>query len=58
VELAKKYGSGRYDFRVKNPRTGRVEPKSMYFELVEGIVVGRGSGRRNPSPGGARQRVG
>jgi methyl-accepting chemotaxis protein len=42
VELAKKHGSGWYDFRINNPRTGRVEPKSMYFELVDGIVVGCG----------------
>ena len=42
VQLAREHGSGWTDYRVLNPRTGRVEPKSMYFERVGEVVLGCG----------------
>jgi methyl-accepting chemotaxis protein len=42
VALAKTQGSGWSDYRMLNPRSGRVEPKSMYFERVGEVVLGCG----------------
>ncbi len=42
VELAQHQPTGWYDYRMTNPRTGRVEPKSMYFERVDDVVLGCG----------------
>jgi hypothetical protein len=42
VEMAQAYGHGWNDYAMVNPRTGQVEPKSMYFELVDNVVVGCG----------------
>jgi methyl-accepting chemotaxis protein len=39
VELARRNGSGWYDYRAPNPRSGRVEAKSSYFERVGDLVV-------------------
>ena len=39
VELAQRNGSGWYDYRTVNPRSGQVEPKSTYFELVGDVVL-------------------
>lgn len=42
VQQAQAQGFGWYDYHMVNPRTGRVAPKSVYFERVEGVVVGCG----------------
>ncbi len=42
LEIARTSGSGWCDYRMRNPRTGRVAPKSMYFERVGEVVVGCG----------------
>lgn len=53
VALAKAHGSGWYDYRMTNPRTGRVEPKSMYFERVDDVVLGCGIYRQEAAGGRA-----
>jgi methyl-accepting chemotaxis protein len=42
VQRAKNAGFGWYDYRMLNPRTGRVQPKSVYFERVGEVVIGCG----------------
>ncbi|NML45188.1 chemotaxis protein [Ramlibacter sp. G-1-2-2] len=42
LALAGSVGFGWCDFKFLNPRTGRVEPKSVYVEAVNGIVLGCG----------------
>jgi methyl-accepting chemotaxis protein len=42
VQMAQAQGSGWCDYRMLNPRTGRIEPKSMYFEKVGDVVLGCG----------------
>ena len=40
--MAQTAGSGWSDYDMLNPRSGRVEPKSMYFERVDDVVIGCG----------------
>jgi X-X-X-Leu-X-X-Gly heptad repeat protein len=47
VELAKAAGLGWIDYDMRNPRTGRIEEKSVYFERVDDVVVGCGIYRQN-----------
>jgi methyl-accepting chemotaxis protein len=42
VEIAQTSGRGWHDFRRLNPRNGETEPKSVYVELVDDLVVGCG----------------
>ncbi len=42
LNLARQYGSGWTDFKILNPKTGRVEPKSVYVEVVDRVVLGCG----------------
>ena len=42
VELAQSAGAGWYDYDILHPATGRVRPKSVYFELVGDVVLGCG----------------
>src|SRR5205814_10497312 len=39
IEKAKARGKGWEDYKWTNPVTRRVEPKSVYFELVDDVVV-------------------
>jgi methyl-accepting chemotaxis protein len=53
LAMAQGPGFGWVDYLFANPRTGQVEPKSVYVESVEGIVVGCGIYRRDamvPAP--------
>jgi signal transduction histidine kinase len=54
VAMAKAQGSGWSDYRMLNPRSGRVEPKSMYFERVGDVVLGCGIYRGNAARQTAR----
>jgi methyl-accepting chemotaxis protein len=47
VEIARTAGSGWNDFRVPNPVSGRIEPKSAYVERVGDAVIGCGIYRRD-----------
>jgi methyl-accepting chemotaxis protein len=47
LQVAQGAGFGWVDYLFANPRTGSVEPKSVYVEGVEGIVVGCGIYRRD-----------
>ncbi|TWO68903.1 hypothetical protein FN976_21135 [Caenimonas sedimenti] len=42
LQVAHGDGFGWVDYLFANPRTGRIEPKSVYVEAVEGIIVGCG----------------
>jgi signal transduction histidine kinase len=42
LEIARSRGSGWNDYRMLNPRTGRIEAKSVYVERVEDLVIGCG----------------
>ncbi|QJW84211.1 hypothetical protein HK414_11265 [Ramlibacter terrae] len=42
LEVARTTGMGWVDFKMNNPRTGRVEPKSAYVEAVGNLVLGCG----------------
>ncbi|WBY01630.1 methyl-accepting chemotaxis protein [Ramlibacter tataouinensis] len=42
LNLARQHGSGWTDFKILNPRTGRIEPKSVYVEVVDRVVLGCG----------------
>jgi methyl-accepting chemotaxis protein len=46
VELAKVNASGWNDYDMPNPRTGQVEPKSVYYQRVGDVVIGCGIYRR------------
>jgi len=50
VAMARSQASGWYDYRMNNPRTNRVEPKSMYFERVDDLVLGCGIYRNDDAP--------
>jgi signal transduction histidine kinase len=58
VELARANGSGWHDYRMMNPRSGRIEPKSVYFERVGDVVLGCGIYRREGEEGAGAQRAG
>jgi methyl-accepting chemotaxis protein len=49
VALAQANGAAWHDYRMTNPRTGRVEPKSMYIEQVGELVLGCGIYRSDAS---------
>lgn len=42
LEMAKKKGSGWQDYKFLNPLTKQIEPKSMYIEKYEDVIVGCG----------------
>ena len=42
LEIARTRGSGWNDYRMLNPRTGRVEAKSVYVERIDDMVIGCG----------------
>jgi hypothetical protein len=42
VELGKAHGFGWCDLKILNPKTGKVEPKSVYVERVQDVVLGCG----------------
>ena len=42
LEVARRPGSGWYDYRYKNPKSGKIEPKSMYIEGDGDLVFGCG----------------
>jgi methyl-accepting chemotaxis protein len=55
IEKAKARGKGWEDYKWTNPVTRRVEPKSVYFELVDDVVVTCGiyraeAGAATPAP--------
>jgi methyl-accepting chemotaxis protein len=51
LEVAATVGMGWVDFKMLNPRTGRVEPKSAYVEAVGDLVLGCGIYRsESPAP--------
>jgi methyl-accepting chemotaxis protein len=63
VEIAKASGMGWNDYRILNPKTGQVERKSVYFELVDDVVIGCGIYRRDADarasrPGPVEQQAG
>ena len=43
LEIAKAKGKGQQEFAFLNPMTKQIEPKLMFFEKVEDIVVACGS---------------
>ncbi len=49
IEKAKARGKGWEDYKWMNPVTRRVEPKSVYFELIDDVVVTCGIYRAEPS---------
>ena len=42
VEMMKKEPSGWQDYKFRNPTSNQVEPKSMYIERVNDVIVGCG----------------
>jgi methyl-accepting chemotaxis protein len=42
IHTAVASGSGWVDYKYSNPKTGKVEAKASYVELVDGMVVGCG----------------
>jgi signal transduction histidine kinase len=42
IELVKKKGSGWQDYKFVNPVSKQIEPKSMYVERYEDVIVGCG----------------
>ncbi len=42
LELAKAKGKGRQDYKFVNPVTRQIEPKAMYFEKYEDVIVNCG----------------
>ena len=42
VEMMKKQPSGWQDYKFRNPTSNQVEPKSMYVERVNDVIVGCG----------------
>jgi signal transduction histidine kinase len=42
VEMMKKDPSGWQDYKFRNPTSNQVEPKSMYIERVNDVIVGCG----------------
>lgn len=42
VEMMKKQPSGWQDYKFRNPTSNQVEPKSMYIERVNDVIVGCG----------------
>ena len=42
IETAKAKGSGWVDYKIKNPKTKQIEPKTSYVEKVDDLVIGCG----------------
>jgi signal transduction histidine kinase len=42
VEIAKGKGSGWQDYKFMNPVSKKIEPKSMYLQRYEDVIVGCG----------------
>jgi cytochrome c len=42
VEMMKKQASGWQDYKFRNPTTNQIEPKSMYIEKFNDVIVGCG----------------
>ncbi|MBC3918911.1 cache domain-containing protein [Undibacterium sp. CY18W] len=42
LEMVKAKGKGWQDYKFVNPTTKQIEPKSMYVEKYEGVIVGCG----------------
>jgi signal transduction histidine kinase len=42
IELAAAKGKGWVDYQYKNPSTGKIEPKTTYILLVDGVVLEAG----------------
>lgn len=42
VDMMKKQASGWQDYKFRNPTTNQIEPKSMYIERVNDVIVGCG----------------
>ena len=42
IELAAAKGKGWVDYQYKNPATGKIEPKTTYILLVDGVVLEAG----------------
>lgn len=42
IELAAAKGKGWVDYHYKNPTTGKIEPKTTYILLVDGVVLEAG----------------
>jgi len=42
IELAAAKGKGWVDYQYKNPTTGKIEPKTTYILLVDGVVLEAG----------------
>jgi len=47
IEIANKKGSGWQDYKFVNPVTKQIEPKSMYIEKYETVIVGCGFYKKN-----------
>jgi cytochrome c len=43
IGIAKARGKGTQEYAYKNPATGKVEPKVVYFEKVGEVVVSAGA---------------
>ncbi|MBI4913420.1 MAG: cache domain-containing protein [Acidobacteria bacterium] len=42
VQLAKSKGKGWHDYKYRNPVDNKIEPKTSYIELWEGLIFGAG----------------
>jgi signal transduction histidine kinase len=42
VEMMKKQASGWQDYKFRNPTTNQIEPKAMYIERLNDVIVGCG----------------
>jgi cytochrome c len=42
IEIMKKQASGWQNYKFRNPTTNQIEPKSMYIERVNDVIVGCG----------------
>jgi cytochrome c len=42
VKGAKDKGSGWVDYKWKNPKSGKVDPKTVYFEKVDDVIIASG----------------
>jgi len=42
IEMMKKQASGWQDYKFRNPTTNQIEPKSMYIERLNDVIVGCG----------------
>jgi len=43
VKIAKEKGSGWVDYKWENPKTKKVDPKTVYFEKVDDVIVASGA---------------